>query len=57
MKEYFLRDFPDVTISGQELLDAGDSVVVQVEQRATGPRSDASVHMRYYQCGPSEVPQ
>jgi ketosteroid isomerase-like protein len=49
MREDFLRDFAGATIAGQEFLDAGDSVVVQVDQRATGPRSGAPVHMRYYQ--------
>ena len=49
MKEDFLRDFVGATIAGQEFLDAGDSVVVQVDQRAAGPRSGAPVRMRYYQ--------
>jgi ketosteroid isomerase-like protein len=49
MRGDFLRDFADATISGQEFLEIGDSVVVRVEQRATGPRSGAPVHMRYYQ--------
>ena len=49
MREDFLQDFPDATISGEEFLDAGDSVVVRVEQRATGPRSGAPVQMSYYQ--------
>jgi ketosteroid isomerase-like protein len=49
MVEDFLRDFDRPTISGEEFLSAGDSVVVRVDQRATGPRSGAPVHMRYYQ--------
>jgi ketosteroid isomerase-like protein len=49
MQEDFLRDFAGPTISAEEFLDAGDSVVVRVDQRATGPRSGAPVHMRYYQ--------
>lgn len=49
MREDFLRDFPDATIAGEEFLDAGDTVVVGVTQRATGPKSGAPVHMRYYQ--------
>ena len=49
MREDFLRDFAGATISGQEFLDAGDSVVVRVDQRATGPRSGAPVRMSYYQ--------
>jgi ketosteroid isomerase-like protein len=49
MQEDFLKDFPDATISGEEFLGARDSVVVRVEQRATGQRSGADVHMSYYQ--------
>lgn len=49
MREDFLRDFASPTISAEEFLDAGDSVVVRVDQRATGPRSGAPVRMRYYQ--------
>jgi ketosteroid isomerase-like protein len=49
MKEDFLLDFPDATISAHELLDAGESVIVRVEQSATGPRSGVPVQMRYYQ--------
>jgi ketosteroid isomerase-like protein len=49
MREDFLRDFAEPTISGEEFIDAGDSVIVQVDQRATGPRSGAPVSMRYYQ--------
>jgi ketosteroid isomerase-like protein len=49
MRDEFLRDFADASISGEEFLDAGDSVVVRVDQRATGPRSGAPVRMRYYQ--------
>ncbi len=48
MREDFLRDFAGATITGQEFLDAGDTVVVSVDQRATGPRSGAPVRMRYY---------
>jgi hypothetical protein len=35
--------------SGEEFLDAGDSVVVRVNQQATGPGSGAEVAIRYYQ--------
>ena len=35
--------------SGEEFIDAGDSVVVRVNQQATGPESRAPVGMRYYQ--------
>jgi ketosteroid isomerase-like protein len=49
MRNDFLRDFERATISGEEFLDAGNSVVVRVDQRATGPRSRVPVRMRYYQ--------
>ena len=49
MRGDFLRDFAGATITGEEFLDAGDTVVVRVDQRATGPRSGAPVRMRYYQ--------
>jgi ketosteroid isomerase-like protein len=49
MRDDFLQDFVGATIAAQEFLDAGDSVVVRVDQRATGPRSGAPVRMRYYQ--------
>jgi ketosteroid isomerase-like protein len=45
----FLADLEDVTISGEDFLDAGDSVVVRVNQRATGPSSGATTAIRYYQ--------
>jgi ketosteroid isomerase-like protein len=49
MRDDFLQDFAGATIAAEEFLDAGDSVVVRVDQRATGPRSGAPVRMRYYQ--------
>jgi ketosteroid isomerase-like protein len=49
MREDFLADFEGATISGEEFIDAGDSVVVRVSQRATGPESGAPVAMSYYQ--------
>ncbi len=49
MQDDFLQDFTDPTIAGDEFHDAGDSVVVHVEQRASGPRSGAPVRMSYYQ--------
>jgi ketosteroid isomerase-like protein len=49
MRGDFLRDFAGATISGEEFLDAGDTVVVGVDQRATGPRSGAPVRMCYFQ--------
>lgn len=49
MRDDFLKDFAGATISGEEFLDAGDSVLVRVDQQATGPRSGAPVRMRYFQ--------
>lgn len=49
MRNDFLRDFTDATISGEEFIDAGDSVVVRVLQSAHGPRSGAAVQMSYFQ--------
>jgi ketosteroid isomerase-like protein len=49
MREDFLADFEGAEIRGEEFLDAGDTVVVRVHQRATGPGSGAPVEMRYYQ--------
>jgi ketosteroid isomerase-like protein len=49
MLEDFLLDFDGATISGEEFLEAGDTVVVAVHQQALGPRSGAPVDMRYFQ--------
>ena len=49
MREDFLADLVDAVILGEEYLDAEDSVVVHVNQVATGPESGARVGMRYYQ--------
>jgi ketosteroid isomerase-like protein len=49
MSEEFLADWEGAVIEGEELLERGDSVVVRVHQRATGPGSRAPVEMRYYQ--------
>lgn len=49
MRGDFLKDFSGPTISADEFLDAGDSVVARVDQRATGPSSGAPVSMRYFQ--------
>jgi ketosteroid isomerase-like protein len=48
-RDHFLADFEDVRITGDEFLEGGDSVVVHVNQQATGPGSGAPVGMRYYQ--------
>jgi len=49
MREDFLADLEGATIAGEEFLDAGDSVVVHVNQQATGPESGVPVAMRYFQ--------
>jgi ketosteroid isomerase-like protein len=49
MREDFLADLEGAVIAGEEFLDAGDSVVVRVNQQGTGVRSGAPVGMRYYQ--------
>jgi ketosteroid isomerase-like protein len=49
MREEFLADLEGAVIVGEEFLGAGDSVVVRVNQQATGPESGAPVAMRYYQ--------
>jgi ketosteroid isomerase-like protein len=49
MREDFLADFERPVIVGEEFIDAGDTVVVRVDQRAVGPESRAPVSMSYYQ--------
>jgi ketosteroid isomerase-like protein len=49
MREDFLADLEEAAIVGEEFLEAGDSVVVRVNQRATGAGSGAPVAMSYYQ--------
>jgi ketosteroid isomerase-like protein len=49
MQNDFLADLEGAVIVGEEFLDAGDSVVVHVNQQATGAGSGAPVGMRYYQ--------
>src|SRR3954451_2711078 len=49
MREDFLTDWDGATIGGEEFLEAGDSVIVRVNQRAIGPGSRAPVAMSYYQ--------
>ncbi len=48
MRDHFLADFEDAQIVGEEFIDAGDSVVVRISQRAIGPASGAPVEMSYY---------
>ncbi len=45
----FLEDWNDAAIEAEELLEAGDSVVVAVHQRAAGKGSGIPVDMRYFQ--------
>jgi ketosteroid isomerase-like protein len=49
MREDFLADLERAAIVGEEFVAAGDSVVVRVNQQATGPESGAFVAIRYYQ--------
>ena len=44
-----LKGWADFTIEGEEFIDAGDSVVVQVCQRGAGATSRAMTELRYYQ--------
>jgi ketosteroid isomerase-like protein len=45
----FLEAWERVTIEAEELLDAGDSVVAAVLQRAIGKGSGATAEFRYFQ--------
>ena len=49
MREDFLADLEGAAIVGEEFRDAGDSVIVRVNQQATGAGSGAPAAMRYYQ--------
>jgi ketosteroid isomerase-like protein len=50
MGEEFLAEWEGaLVIEGDEFTDAGDSVVVRVNQRATGRESGTPVHLRYFQ--------
>jgi ketosteroid isomerase-like protein len=49
MRDEFLAEWTGAVIAGGEFLDAGDSVVVGVHQRATGRESGTPVEMRYFQ--------
>jgi ketosteroid isomerase-like protein len=44
-----LAPWEDFAISGEEFIDAGDSVVVRVHQQATGAESGAHTGFRYFQ--------
>jgi ketosteroid isomerase-like protein len=45
----FLAEWDGLVIAGEEFIDAGDSVVVRVDQRAVGRDSGTPVHARYFQ--------
>ena len=45
----FLESWDDAVIEGEEVIAAGDSVVVRVHQQAAGKQSGTPVDMRYFQ--------
>lgn len=49
MRDDFLADLEGAAIAAEELIAAGDTVLVRVLQSATGPGSGAPVSMTYYQ--------
>jgi ketosteroid isomerase-like protein len=49
MRNVFLTEWDDAVIAGEEFIEAGDSVVVRVDQRATGRQSGTPVQMGYFQ--------
>jgi ketosteroid isomerase-like protein len=59
MREIFLTEWDGLAIAGEEFVDAGDSVVVRVDQRGTGRQSRAPGQLRYFQIwtfrGPSVI--
>ena len=44
----FLESWTQITIEAEELIDAGDSVVVAVLQRGEGSQSGAATELRYF---------
>ena len=48
MRNHFLADFQDATITGEEFIEAGDTVVVRIRQAAAGAVSGLPVEMSYY---------
>ena len=44
-----LADWTDAVVEAEDILDAGDTVVVAVHQQATGTRSGLLTDMRYWQ--------
>ena len=49
MREIFLAEWEGLVIAGDEFVDAGDSVLVRVHQRATGQQSGVPGQLRYFQ--------
>lgn len=45
----FLEPWTRITIEAEELLDAGDTVVVAVRQRGVGDASGVETELRYFQ--------
>jgi hypothetical protein len=48
-REVFLPEWEGLAIASEEFRDAGDSVVVHVDQRGTGRQSRAHGQLRYFQ--------
>ena len=59
MRDVFLVEWDGAVIEGEEFMDAKESVVVRVDQRATGRHSGTPVHAGYFQVwtfrGPSVI--
>jgi ketosteroid isomerase-like protein len=49
MRELFLPEWEGLVIAGDEFVDAGDSILVRVDQRGTGRQSGAPGQLRYFQ--------
>jgi ketosteroid isomerase-like protein len=49
MRELFFPEWEGFVIAGEEFMDAGDSVLVGVEQRGAGRQSGAPGQLRYFQ--------
>ena len=45
----FLEPWTHLTMEAEEIIDAGDTIVVHLVQRATGDASGAETELRYYQ--------
>src|SRR5215211_2938978 len=54
MREVFLAEYEGFVIGGDEFVDAGDSVVVRVDQRGTGRQSGAPAACGTSRSGPFE---